>query len=99
MPREVTFYLCAKCRVPLFTNEHTNSHEEDYGTCTSHFFDTLPEWAPENGDDEGKINCPKCEARLGSYKWSGESCPCGEFICPFIHIHRRRVDAKKLIVK
>ncbi|ELU15396.1 hypothetical protein CAPTEDRAFT_176337 [Capitella teleta] len=41
---------------------------------------------------EGKIGCPKCNAKLGSFNWFGERCPCGTWVTPAIHIQSNKVD-------
>ncbi|KAL3882096.1 hypothetical protein ACJMK2_028467 [Sinanodonta woodiana] len=41
---------------------------------------------------EGKIPCPKCSAKLGSFVWYGEKCPCGAWVAPAFHIQTSKVD-------
>ncbi|XP_054770573.2 dual specificity protein phosphatase 12-like [Lytechinus pictus] len=41
---------------------------------------------------EGKISCPKCDSRLGSFNWSGAQCSCGVWMTPAFQIHLNRVD-------
>ncbi|XP_076454666.1 dual specificity protein phosphatase 12-like [Babylonia areolata] len=47
---------------------------------------------------EGKLACPKCSAKLGSFVWYGERCPCGAWVAPAFHIQTGKVDAMKLRV-
>ncbi|XP_025112847.1 dual specificity protein phosphatase 12-like [Pomacea canaliculata] len=44
---------------------------------------------------EGKLSCPKCSAKLGSFVWYGERCPCGAWVAPAFHIQRNKVDEVK----
>ena len=44
---------------------------------------------------EGKIHCPKCSARVGSFSWSGTQCSCGTWVTPAISFQRARVDRKQ----
>ncbi|KAK7095589.1 dual specificity protein phosphatase 12-like [Littorina saxatilis] len=44
---------------------------------------------------EGKLACPKCKAKLGSYVWYGERCPCGAWVAPAFHVQNSKVDAIK----
>ncbi|XP_050415369.1 dual specificity protein phosphatase 12 [Patella vulgata] len=41
---------------------------------------------------DGKIPCPKCSAKLGSFVWYGERCPCGTWVAPAFHIQASKVD-------
>ncbi|XP_057326278.1 dual specificity protein phosphatase MPK-4 [Microplitis mediator] len=42
---------------------------------------------------EGKLNCPKCETKLGSFSWvSGSQCPCGAKIAPAFYLVPSKVD-------
>lgn len=40
----------------------------------------------------GKLHCPKCDAKIGSYVWYGEKCPCGAWVAPAFHIDAGKVD-------
>ncbi|KAG9390435.1 hypothetical protein J8273_7785 [Carpediemonas membranifera] len=96
----VTFFMCTSCRKPLFSSEQVSVHKPKRGgQCSSWFFDVLPDWVEETGDDEGKIYCPHCNARIGAYKWSGDNCACSEWMCPFIAIHKRRMDEREVLVR
>ncbi|XP_052785497.1 dual specificity protein phosphatase 12-like isoform X2 [Mya arenaria] len=44
---------------------------------------------------EGKLNCPKCNLKLGSFIWYGEKCPCGTWVAPAFHIQSSKVDLVK----
>ncbi|CAL8086969.1 unnamed protein product [Orchesella dallaii] len=57
----------------------------------------MPKWMSSNlekGDwVKGKVQCPKCDARLGSYNFvSGMKCPCGSQVLAPIHIVKSKVD-------
>ena len=41
---------------------------------------------------EGKIICPKCNGKLGIFKWHGTQCSCGTWVTPAIMIHKSRID-------
>jgi dual specificity phosphatase 12 len=62
-------------------------------TCNSHFIEPM-EWIAGMGDGsiEGKISCPKCASKLGSYNWSGIPCSCGTWVSPAFVIHKNKVD-------
>ncbi|GIL44422.1 hypothetical protein Vafri_1895 [Volvox africanus] len=40
----------------------------------------------------GKLHCPKCSARLGSFNWSGISNPAGAWVTPAFQLHLSKVD-------
>jgi dual specificity phosphatase 12 len=45
---------------------------------------------------EGKLECPKCASKVGSYAWHGMKCSCGEWVVPGISIARGKVDEIKV---
>jgi hypothetical protein len=49
--------------------------------------------AVEEGVVEGKLQCVKCEARLGNFNWSGMQCSCGAWVTPAFQLHKSRMDA------
>eukprot|EP01029_Cantina_marsupialis_P029729 TRINITY_DN782088_c0_g1_i1.p1 TRINITY_DN782088_c0_g1~~TRINITY_DN782088_c0_g1_i1.p1 ORF type:complete len:323 (+),score=93.86 TRINITY_DN782088_c0_g1_i1:747-1715(+) len=96
------YFNCAKCRCLLFFADEIavhdmNKHNFAYrkGTqkddCSSFFFNEALEWMKLEST-QGKIVCPKCSGRLGSYNWSGSQCSCGTWICPGIQVTKSRVD-------
>ena len=44
------------------------------------------------GSSQGKLTCPKCSGRLGSFNWAGLQCSCGQWITPAFQIHKARID-------
>ncbi|XP_045199561.2 probable dual specificity protein phosphatase DDB_G0281963 [Mercenaria mercenaria] len=44
---------------------------------------------------DGKMMCPKCDSKLGSFIWYGERCPCGTWVAPAFHIQSSKVDLMK----
>ena len=35
------------------------------------------DWMGDVYDGEGKLDCPKCDGRIGSFVWHGNQCSCG----------------------
>ncbi|KAG0167868.1 hypothetical protein DFQ30_005567 [Apophysomyces sp. BC1015] len=68
--------------------------------CSSYFVEPM-EWitALHDGQLQGRIECPKCMSKLGSYSWSGEQCSCGRWITPAFMLHRKQVDEVKNVLK
>ena len=62
-------------------------------SCSSLFLEPIS-WMSEvmDGSLAGKITCPKCSGRLGSFDWAGTQCSCGAWITPAFQIPKRRVD-------
>jgi len=56
--------------------------------CLFHFLNAV-----EEGVVEGKLQCVKCEARLGNFNWSGMQCSCGAWVTPAFQLHKSRMDA------
>ncbi|XP_021377831.1 uncharacterized protein LOC110465947 [Mizuhopecten yessoensis] len=59
--------------------------------------DSAPEWILNNIETamwtKGKLLCPKCEGRLGSFDFTKTvKCACGKFTVPPIHILQCRID-------
>lgn len=62
--------------------------------CTKTYFIEPLAWMPDILHNvEGKLNCPKCDAKLGSFSWiSGCQCPCGTKIAPAFYLVPSKVD-------
>lgn len=62
--------------------------------CMQYFMEPVLWMRPEleKGELEGKLGCPKCAAKVGSYSWCGGKCSCGTWVTPAIEIQRARVD-------
>ena len=68
----------------------TRSPNTSTQVCTSHFL--LCDAAPNLTTDEGKVGCPKCNTRLGTFEWSGMQCSCGAWVAPAIQVVKSKVD-------
>lgn len=101
----ITFYCCRRCRTCLF--DTTALLEDHHGVngvnahssrCTSLFVEEPPSYV-DVGDgtlQEGKINCPKCGSRVGSWSWIGSQCSCGgEWIVPSYQFTKSKLDDRK----
>lgn len=60
--------------------------------CHSYFLASSLDWMGDVSSVEGKLSCPKCNAKLGLYNWTGSQCSCGSWITPAIQIQKGRVD-------
>lgn len=62
--------------------------------CSHHFIEPLS-WMRselEQGKLEGKLECPKCKSKVGSYAWQGIRCSCSHWVVPGISLARSKVD-------
>ncbi|VVB13152.1 unnamed protein product [Arabis nemorensis] len=81
----------------VFANMNGDVHNKNLGgeeqQCTSVFVEPLS-WMNQVEEDlsEGKLLCPKCKTRLGSFDWSGSYCSCGSKIVPAFQLQLSRVD-------
>ncbi|XP_077484154.1 E3 ubiquitin-protein ligase RNF180-like [Amblyomma americanum] len=62
--------------------------------------ENLPDWLLAQLDNgewvKGKLYCPSCTARLGSFDFvTGAKCDCDEFVLPPIHISKSRIDCEQ----
>ena len=81
-------YMCKACSNLLFLEEHVGQHNtvkkqfKSDQPCQIFIKDKL-KWMNFDGQ-EGQILCPKCKAKLGRFKWHGDTCSCGDFVVPYI---------------
>ncbi|XP_019084391.1 PREDICTED: probable inactive dual specificity protein phosphatase-like At4g18593 [Camelina sativa] len=71
-----------------------NKNPGEVNQCTSIFVEPLS-WMNEAMEDdvsEGKLLCPKCQAKVGSFDWSGSYCSCGSKIVPAFQLQMSSVD-------
>lgn len=63
-------------------------------SCMHYFMEPAAWMKPEleRGALAGKLACPRCAAKVGSYSWQGAKCSCGTWITPAIELQRARVD-------
>ncbi|KAF8474902.1 protein-tyrosine phosphatase-like protein, partial [Kalaharituber pfeilii] len=95
---------CKRCRQTLATSHCLVPHIAKQSTdnnaiaCAHHFLEPLLWMKPElsKGTVSGKLECPKCKARVGSYAWQGLKCSCGGWVVPGISVARGKVDEVKV---
>lgn len=42
--------------------------------------------------NDGVIPCPRCSAKLGTFRWSGLQCSCGAWVSPALSLLRSKLD-------
>ena len=92
-------YCCRICRVELFNSSQFEVHtsvkpkrfdkrapqREPQSICSSFFLNSA-DWMGDLSEQEGKLYCPKCRAKLGEFNWAGKQCSCGRFVTPGFQI-------------
>ena len=76
-------YSCRKCRRDLFYSSFLEQHENS-GNCSTIFLREPPRNVCtdfDSGSSGGKILCPSCDAKLGSWNWIGSQCSCTYALC------------------
>lgn len=87
-------YRCSKCRRVLFKKSHLVS------TNSSNYYLQPVDWMKsaivDNGVN-GKLECPKCQQKLGHFNWYGEATnDKKEWIVPVFNVSSKKVDKMSL---
>jgi hypothetical protein len=92
-----SFYTCKKCRSELCDSLMLESEHVDTHDCPAFYLESPgPDWVSSRTKElQGKLLCPKCASRVGSWNWSGSMCSCGAWVVPSIQITKSKVDTKK----
>ncbi|CAH0392653.1 unnamed protein product [Bemisia tabaci] len=63
-----------------------------------HFIEPLNWIENVSHAEEGKINCPKCKSKLGSFSWiMGCKCPCGAEVTPAFYLVPSKVEFSNFV--
>ncbi|KAJ8680385.1 hypothetical protein QAD02_016172 [Eretmocerus hayati] len=79
-------------------NEKKEEEVSDRFCDKTYFIEPLA-WMPDIMHKvDGKLHCPKCNSKLGSYSWvSGCQCPCGSKIAPAFYLIPSKVDWSNVV--
>jgi hypothetical protein len=61
----------------------------------AHFFLEPQDWMQatvDQGELDGKLECPKCSSKVGGYAWQGMRCSCGKWVTPCFSLGKSKVD-------
>lgn len=81
--------LAEKVRRSSISSEHSNrSSEKDTPMCNKIFFVEPLAWMTDiYRNTQGRLYCPKCTVKLGSFNWvMATKCPCGAEIYPAFYL-------------
>ncbi|KAF9419924.1 dual specificity phosphatase 12, partial [Entomortierella beljakovae] len=73
------------------SNDNIAIQAQPASVCQSYFVEPV-EWIQSLHALEGKVSCPKCDSKLGSFNWAGAQCSCGAWVTPAFMLHRGKVD-------
>ena len=101
-------YCCRKCRRVLFRDANLSRTPHDKlaysftkgkaAPCTSYFLNEPETWM-DCSEQEGKLSCPQCDTRFGTYVWAGGQCSCGFWVVPAIQVPMSKVDPRKVRIQ
>jgi len=99
-----SLYRCRKCRRNLFTSDCLlKKHEPAQASstrCSDSLFICPLRWMLQHiRQQEGKILCPNCEAKLGAFRWAGEQCGCGVWVTPSFRVQLCKLDCQTVALK
>nr|XP_022905968.1 dual specificity protein phosphatase MPK-4-like [Onthophagus taurus]XP_022908639.1 dual specificity protein phosphatase MPK-4-like [Onthophagus taurus] len=94
---EPNVYRCKRCRRVLAGESNLITHKEkisDEKICRKTYFLEPLSWM--NGitqSVQGKLHCPKCNNKVGSFSWvMGCACPCGCEVAPAFYLTPSKID-------
>lgn len=68
-------------------------------SCQQSIFVEPINWMKNSIDQtSGKLCCPKCFTKLGSYNWAGDQCNCSQWIVPAFQISNIKLDNCPIII-
>jgi hypothetical protein len=51
----------------------------------------------DEGELEGKLECPKCFSKMGGYAWQEMQCSCGKWVTPCFSLTKSKADEVRQI--
>lgn len=95
---EPNVYRCKKCRRVLAAESNLIFHQNNGENCRETYFIEPITWMNVTQMDQGKLLCPKCSSKLGSFSWiMGCQCPCGTKVAPAFYLTPSKVDFSNVI--
>lgn len=92
---EPNVYRCKKCRRILASESNLIMHEDKStkAQCIKTYFLEPLSWMDITQSMQGKLHCPKCNNKVGSFSWiMGCQCPCGSQVAPAFYLTPSKVD-------
>ncbi|KAK9736711.1 Dual specificity phosphatase, catalytic domain [Popillia japonica] len=92
---EPNVYRCKKCRRILAAESNLLVHQDrsTKAHCNKTYFLEPLLWMDITQSMQGKLHCPKCKNKVGSFSWiMGCQCPCGSQVAPAFYLTPSKVD-------
>ncbi|KAF5307783.1 hypothetical protein FQR65_LT06654 [Abscondita terminalis] len=95
---EPNVYRCKKCRRIVASESNLIIHQDGQSAnkvyCNKTYFIEPLSWMNNiTQTTQGKLHCPKCGTKLGSFSWiMGCQCPCGCQVAPAFYLTPSKVD-------
>ncbi|POM77855.1 Hypothetical protein PHPALM_4694 [Phytophthora palmivora] len=95
---------CRKCNYVLCTTRNQVSHISpdtaiSNDICAGIFVEPM-QWMVSDSvfvrNNDGKLLCPSCKAKLGSWNWIGVKCNCKQFVSPAFQLVPSRIQTRVL---
>ncbi|XP_050308982.1 dual specificity protein phosphatase MPK-4 [Anthonomus grandis grandis] len=91
-------YRCKKCRRVLASENNLIVHQENGKKCIKTYFLEPISWMDVTQTLQGKLHCPKCKHKVGSFSWiMGCQCPCGVQVAPAFYLVPSKVDYTNVV--
>lgn len=95
---EPNVYRCRKCRRVVAAESNLIVHQNKEENCHKTYFIEPLEWMNCAQTVEGKLFCPKCNGKLGSFSWiMGCECACGVKVAPAFYLTPSKVDYSNVV--
>lgn len=101
---EPNVYRCKKCRRILASTSNLLTHYDrnvsvSKAVCQQTYFIEPLAWMKNvTHVTQGKLHCPKCGVKLGSFSWiMGSQCPCGCQVAPAFYLVPSKVDYTNVV--
>ncbi|KAL4173441.1 hypothetical protein KRP22_005395 [Phytophthora ramorum] len=92
---------CRKCNYVLCTTRNQLTHTSldtavSGGVCAGIFIEPMQWMTDFIRNNDGKLLCPSCKAKLGSWNWIGVKCNCKCFVTPAFQLVPSRIQTRVL---
>lgn len=95
---EPNVYRCKKCRRVVATESNLLIHKDKDEDCKMTYFVEPLQWMNVAQTPQGKLYCPKCDNKLGSFSWvMGTQCPCGVQVAPAFYLKPSKIDFSHVV--
>lgn len=81
-----------------WTNPHSFTSDNEANFCTEYLLCEPLAWMNVANSVEGKLHCPKCKSKLGSYNWiMGTRCVCKARMSPCFYLIPSKIELSNMV--